>query len=97
MKTLIITLIRWVISGGNVSSSSWTGPRNPDTNTLYITSEHILAASKLPRGHAVRGVLAMACVEGYLQWETHKFSKEAELIPGFVPDLLATAQGQRLR
>lgn len=34
----------------------------------------------------------MACIEGYLQRETRKFSKEAELIPGFTADLLGAAR-----
>lgn len=71
-------------------TSSWSRPRNADSNTLHITPEHILAASKLPRSHTVRRVLAMASVEGYLQRKTYKFSKEAEHILGFAVDLLGS-------
>lgn len=59
-----------------------------EKNTRYITSAHIVSAAHLPRGHAVRRVLAMASVEGYLQLQHHKFSEEAQGVASFSADLL---------
>lgn len=63
-------------------------PRNPDRNTQNITPAHLVAASNLPRGHAVCEILAMAAVEGYMQRDTHKFTEECHYLPGFSADLL---------
>ena len=63
-------------------------PRNPDTNTYCLTSQHITWAAFLPEGHPVRGVLAMAAVEGYLQSDHHKFQIETQEVPNFSADLL---------
>ncbi|KFY53479.1 hypothetical protein V496_07539 [Pseudogymnoascus sp. VKM F-4515 (FW-2607)] len=59
-----------------------------EKNTHYITSAHIISAAHLPRGHAVRRVLAMTSVEGYLQLRHHKFSEEAQGVASFSADLL---------
>jgi len=42
----------------------------------------------LPYGHPVRGVLAMAMVEGFFLTNDHKFQKEIQEIPGFAVDIL---------
>lgn len=62
--------------------------RDPATNTHCITAEHIVAASYLPGGHAVRIILATASVEGYMQFKLHKFTEEAQCVAGFSADLL---------
>ncbi|OBT60688.1 hypothetical protein VE03_09991 [Pseudogymnoascus sp. 23342-1-I1] len=61
---------------------------NLEKNTHYITSGHIISASHLPQGHAVREVLAMASVEGYMLFDHHKFSEEAQCVANFSADLL---------
>ena len=44
-----------------------TTPANRNGHTYTMTNEHIFAASSLPNGHAVRGILASAVVEGYIR------------------------------
>ncbi|KFY84307.1 hypothetical protein V500_09422 [Pseudogymnoascus sp. VKM F-4518 (FW-2643)] len=68
--------------------ASLTTSRNPDKNTCHITSAHIISAAHLPRGHAVRQILAKASVEGYLNLQHHKFSEEAQCVASFSADLL---------
>jgi hypothetical protein len=57
-------------------------------NTLCLTTQHIVSAALLPKGHPVRGMLASAAVAGFLQEDKHKFVKEAEDVPEFAVDLL---------
>ena len=57
-------------------------------NTLCLTTQHIVSAALLPKGHPVRGMLASAAVTGFLQEDEHKFVKEAEDVPEFAVDLL---------
>ncbi|KFY22071.1 hypothetical protein V493_06877 [Pseudogymnoascus sp. VKM F-4281 (FW-2241)] len=61
-------------------------------NTAHITSEHIFSASHLPRGHAVREILAISAAEEYIQGESHKFAEECHIVPGFSADLLAAVK-----
>ncbi|KAJ5882782.1 uncharacterized protein N7473_011044 [Penicillium subrubescens] len=63
--------------------------RHADTNTHYITSQHIASACTLPPKHPVRHVLAKASVEGYLRQQDYKFFEETQLYPSFGADLLA--------
>ncbi|OBT72113.1 hypothetical protein VF21_09187 [Pseudogymnoascus sp. 05NY08] len=77
-----------VIIRANRVKIYWSFVGETETNTQHITSEHIISASQLPRGHAVREILAMAAVEGYIQRKSHKFSKECYDIPEFSADLL---------
>ena len=49
----------------------------------FVTSEHIISATFLPQGHAVRRILAAATVDGYLFSENHKFAQEAREYPTY--------------
>lgn len=62
--------------------------RHVDSNTYYITRDHIASATLLPREHPVRSVLAAASVEGFLRSTEHKFSEETHAYPSFGADLL---------
>jgi hypothetical protein len=57
-------------------------------NTLCLTTQHIVSAALLPKGHPVRGMLASAAVEGFIQEDKHKFIKETEDVHEFAVDLL---------
>ena len=59
-----------------------------DSNTYYLTHDHIASATLLPRGHPVRNIVAAASVEGFLRSEDPKFSEEAHTYPSFGADLL---------
>lgn len=58
------------------------------SNTLYLTTQHIVSAALLPKGHPVRSMLASEAVMGFLQEDKHKFVKVAEDVPDFAIDLL---------
>lgn len=90
-ENLVADHIRDIIRAGPVEFS-WTFPREPGTNTQYITSEHIISASQLPLDHAVREILATAVVEEYIQRDSHKFAEECHNLPGFSADLLEAAK-----
>ncbi|KAJ5472161.1 hypothetical protein N7539_008730 [Penicillium diatomitis] len=62
--------------------------RHIDNNTYCITRDHIFSATRLPRDHPVRCILAAASVEGYLRSDTHKFAEETQHHPIFSADLL---------
>ncbi|KAJ5192612.1 hypothetical protein N7449_008754 [Penicillium cf. viridicatum] len=62
--------------------------RHVDSNTFYLTDDHIASATLLPREHPVRSVLAAASVEGFLRSKQHKFSEEVHAYPSFGVDLL---------
>ena len=57
-------------------------------NTYCLTSQHVISATFLPQGHAVRRILAAATVEGYLRCENHRFAREAREYPTYGVDLL---------
>lgn len=80
--------LRVIIRDGPVKDSWSYSAGELETNTQYITSEHIISASQLPHGHAVREILATASVEGYIQRKSHRFSEECYDIPEFAADLL---------
>ncbi|KAJ5785508.1 uncharacterized protein N7503_010720 [Penicillium pulvis] len=65
-----------------------TWGRHFDTNTHYLTSEHVISAAVLHREHPVRRLFAAASVEGYLRSEYHKFADLYEDCPCFAADLL---------
>ena len=90
-ENLVADHIRDKIRAGPVEFS-WTYQREPGANTQYITSEHIISASHLPLGHAVREILAAAVVEEYMQRDSYKFAEECHNIPGFSVDLLAAVK-----
>jgi hypothetical protein len=46
----------------------------------------------LPSGHPVRGILAMAMVEGFFLFDDHRFQKEIRENPGFIVDLLVAVK-----
>ncbi|KAJ5204912.1 uncharacterized protein N7498_005791 [Penicillium cinerascens] len=57
-------------------------------NTYRLTSQHIISATFLPEGHAIRRILAAATVRGYLLCENHRFAQETREYPSFGVDLL---------
>ncbi|KAJ5651577.1 uncharacterized protein N7484_005300 [Penicillium longicatenatum] len=57
-------------------------------HTYCLTSQHIISATFLPQGHAIRRILAAATADGYLLCENHKFAKEAREYPTYGVDLL---------
>jgi hypothetical protein len=67
---------------------------HPDTNIYCLTSENILSAINLPRGHPLRTLFAEALVEGYLHQRNgddhgdFKFIKEIQEVPELSIDLL---------
>lgn len=72
----------------NASSVHYSKPRDVNTNTYYLTHDHIVSVNLLPQRHPVRSVLAAASVEGFLRSATHKFSEEVQTYPSFGVDLL---------
>jgi hypothetical protein len=62
--------------------------REPDTNTYCLISWYITSAANLPGGHPVQNALAIAAVEGYLQYDNYKFLRETQEVPNFSVDLL---------
>lgn len=62
--------------------------RCSERDTHAITSQHILSASYLPQGHAVRHIIAAASVVGFLDRKIYRFVREAREIPNFGADLL---------
>lgn len=68
------------------------GLRDHNTNNYSITPQHIESAALLPSGHSVRGVLAMAMVEGFFLFDDHRFQKETREIPGFAIDILTAVK-----
>jgi hypothetical protein len=95
METLMAERIEAIIIANPDSNL-----RKPDTNTHYLTSEHIISVASLPKEHPVRSLLAAAAVEGYLRDDNHKFLKEIQEVPNFSADLLkavkATLKSVRL-
>ncbi|KAJ5927147.1 hypothetical protein N7516_008920 [Penicillium verrucosum] len=67
------------------NNSCW---RHVDSNTYYLTHNHIASAILLPREHPVRSVVAAASVEGFLRSANPKFSEEIHAYPSFGADLL---------
>jgi hypothetical protein len=57
-------------------------------NTSCLMSQHVISATFLPQGHAVRRILAAATVEGYLRCEHHRFAQEARERPTYGVDIL---------
>lgn len=57
-------------------------------DTYCLTSQHIISATFLPHGHAIRRILAAATLNGYLLCENHKFAEEAREYPTYGFDLL---------
>jgi hypothetical protein len=87
MESLIAEPIKAIIlaySGPSVDDRliNW---RARDTNTHYLTSQHIASVIMLHEEHPVRGVIAEVAVEGYLRQSSHKFQRAT---PEFSADLL---------
>lgn len=59
-----------------------------EVNTYCLTSQHIKLAGLLPKGYAVRNILGLAAVKGYLYNKKHKFWREADENVDFAVDLL---------
>ncbi|KAJ5964233.1 uncharacterized protein N7479_004109 [Penicillium vulpinum] len=60
----------------------------PWEKNYWLTTQHLVSGTLLPRDHPVRRTLAAACVQGYLEGKTHKFAQEAAEQPNFGADLL---------
>ncbi|RDL37304.1 Uncharacterized protein BP5553_04737 [Venustampulla echinocandica] len=87
METLMAEHIKAIILANPAPEHIVLG-RDPDTNTYCLLGQHITSAALLPDGHAIRKVLAIASVEGYIRRDKHKFLKEICESPGFAADLL---------
>ncbi|QGA15963.1 hypothetical protein EYB26_003630 [Talaromyces marneffei] len=59
-----------------------------DINTYFLTSQHIVSTTFLPRGHTVRRILAAAMVEQSLLCEDDLISQQIYKYPTFGVDLL---------
>lgn len=59
-----------------------------EINTYCVTSHHIILATFLPRGHAIRQILAAAAVERSLLCEDDELFLETQEHPSFQADLL---------
>ncbi|KAJ5855558.1 uncharacterized protein N7529_009502 [Penicillium soppii] len=75
-----------LIANPHPEKNNFSQPVN--TNTYYLTSDHIESATFLRREHPVHRILAAASVEGYLRSEEHKFAEETQRYPSFGADLL---------
>lgn len=89
MESLLAERIKAIILA-NPAPADWHFERGriPDTNTHYLTSQHITSAACLQEGHPVRGILARAAVEGYLRQDDHQLLREASEVSSFLMDLL---------
>jgi len=67
---------------------SFESDRDPQTNTYYLNSQHIVSIASLPKGHPVRSMIAMAAVQGYFRHGDFKFLEEAGDLHTFSFDLL---------
>ncbi|KAL2836691.1 hypothetical protein BJX68DRAFT_34389 [Aspergillus pseudodeflectus] len=54
----------------------------------HMTPEHVYAATRLPKGHSVRRLLAQATIDTFLHSDTFKFSEEIREEPEFAADVL---------
>ena len=72
----------------NPYSEGFMFERPVNCYTYYLTHEHIVSATLLPREHPVRSALAAASVDGFLRSSKHKFSEEVLDYPSFGADLL---------
>lgn len=87
METLMAEHIKAIIIA-NPPPHGEGGKGDPDAHTYCLTSQNIISAAFLPKGHPVRAMLAMASVEGYLRHDNHKFLRESQEVPSFSADLL---------
>jgi hypothetical protein len=69
------------------ADNKWSEGRPPDTNTHWLTSNHITSGIALPEGHPVRIILVAATVEEYLRRHSYKFEEETSSVPEFSADL----------
>jgi len=80
-----------ILSDALLHKDSW-GSRDHNANNYSITTQHIESAALLPSGHPVRGVLAMAMVEGFFQFDNHRLQKQIQENSGFAVDILAAVK-----
>ena len=62
--------------------------RNAERNCYHLNPDHLYQASCLRDGHAVRTILAKACVENYISGKELKFNQKAQDYPEIGADLL---------
>ncbi|KAJ5670144.1 uncharacterized protein N7477_005507 [Penicillium maclennaniae] len=58
-----------------------------DTNTYWLSTDHIKSTTFLPQEHPVRKTLAAASDRAYLQIKQPKFAEETQDYPSFGADL----------
>jgi hypothetical protein len=59
-----------------------------DRLVRHMTPEHVYAATRLPKGHSVRRLLAQATIDTFLHSDTFRFSEEIREEPEFAADVL---------
>lgn len=91
LETEMAQYIKDIIVANPDHQTSFLGP-HVDTNTFWLTSDHIFSAVVLPQEHPVRRIIAAASVSGYLQSGEHKFAEVAQNCPSFGADLLREAR-----
>ncbi|KAJ0418469.1 hypothetical protein BJY00DRAFT_324928 [Aspergillus carlsbadensis] len=91
MDAQIARFIQSTVLDNPPKDNNWR--RSPNTNIHHITTEHIAAASHLPKGHPVRLLFARASIDAYLHSEDFRFSNEFHDVPEFAGDLLHELRG----
>ncbi|TVY17616.1 hypothetical protein LARI1_G005243 [Lachnellula arida] len=86
MESLMADHIKEIILANPPKETVFATP--PDKNTHFLTSHHIKFAVLLPKGHAVRKMLASAAVKGYLLRDRSTFFEEIRRISDSALDLL---------
>jgi hypothetical protein len=92
MESMMAEHVKGIIVADAALHKGIYGLRDNNANTYSITTQHVKSAALLPGGHLMRGVLAMAMVEGFFLIDNHRFQKEIQEIPSFAVDLLAAVK-----
>jgi len=88
METLMAERIKAII----IANPAPRGEGDRGAHTYCLTSQNIISAAFLPKGHPVRSILAMASVDGYLRHDNHKFLRESQEVQSFSADLLESVK-----
>jgi hypothetical protein len=86
VETQIVEQIRATVLANPPPDNAWS--RSAETNAHHITPVHVHEATRLPRGHSVRLLVAKAVIDPYLHSDEFKFSDEIRDVPGFAADVL---------
>jgi len=73
MESMMAEYVKGIIVADAALHKSIYATRDHNANTYSITTQHVESAALLPGGHPVRGVLAMAMVEGFFLIDDHRF------------------------